>query len=341
MTSKLWLAALVPLAACAGTGALKAYTGPVATILAVNETALMDGEGDTADDPAIWVNTGDLPSSLILATNKDEGVYVYALDGGELQELPVGRVNNIDLRGNVAVASNDEFNAITWLLVDGEDMEVRSIGNSPTGKDEPYGICAGLSGETYKAAVTYKDGTVQLWSANWETLDSLAPHLDRTEKLGTQIEGCVFDDAAGRLFVGEEAVGVWALDLTDPASAFESVDRISDGNGLVEDVEGVTLWAGENGTGYLVVSAQGADRFVVYDRQPPYTPRGVFRVGDNTAIGIDGVTTTDGLDATSVAFPDLPAGFLVIQDDANPAPEYVQNFKIVDWRDVATALGLE
>ncbi|WP_273417314.1 phytase, partial [Hyphomonas adhaerens] len=175
MKSTYWLAAFVPLAACATAPAT--FAGDVATIVAMNETAPMNGEGDLADDPAIWVNTSDPASSLILGTNKDEGVYVYALDGGELQELPVGQVNNVDLRGNIAVASNDSHNVISWFDINPSTLTVSHIGDSPTGKEEPYGICAGMSGGTYMAAVTYKDGTGQLWSATWETVDTLAPSL--------------------------------------------------------------------------------------------------------------------------------------------------------------------
>lgn len=335
-----WLAALLPLAACA-TGPAP-YGGPVATILPINETAPMNGEGDIADDPAIWVNTSDPASSLILATNKDEGLYVYAFDGGELQELPVGQLNNVDLRGNIAVASNDEFNVISWFNIDPETLTVTHIGNSPTTRDEPYGICSGLEDETYRVAVTYKDGTVQLWSANWETVHKHAPTLERTVKLETQLEGCVFDDANKRLFIGEEAHGVWVVDLSEEAPVPVEVDTIAAGNGLSEDVEGMSLWLGEaDDAGYLVVSSQGADRYVVYDRAPPYAPRGVFMIGENEAIGIDGVSVTDGLDVTSLPLPGLPKGLLVVQDDANPIPEYEQNFKMVDWADVAAALGLD
>ena len=340
MKPKLWLAALVPLAACA-TAPVK-YTGPVATVLPVNETAPMNGEGDRADDPAIWVNTADPASSLILGTNKDEGLYVYALDGGELQELPVGRINNVDLRGNIAVASNDEHNVISWFNIDPETLTVSHIANTPTEKDEPYGICSGLNGETYEVAVTYKDGTIQLWSASWETLDSEPPHLDRVVKLSSQLEGCVFDDANRRLFVGEEDVALWTVDLADADSVPVAVDRIADGHGLVADIEGVSLWLGpDRDAGYIIASAQGADRYVVYDRAPPYAPRGVFRIADNEAIGIDGTSTTDGLDATSAPLPGMPKGMLVVQDDANPIPEYEQNFKMVDWASIASALGLD
>ena len=340
MKPTFWLAALAPLAACATAPA--DYTGPVATVLPVNETAPMNGEGDLADDPAIWVNSADPASSLILGTNKDEGLYVYALDGGELQELPVGRVNNVDLRGNIAVASNDEHNSISWFNIDPETLTVTHITNTPTGKDEPYGICAGLSGETYEVAVTYKDGTIQLWSASWETLDSEPPHLDRVVKLSSQLEGCVFDDANERLFVGEEDVAVWTVDLADETSEPVVVDRVADGHGLKADIEGMSLWLGDSAeAGYLVVSSQGADAYVVYDRTAPYAPRGVFRIADNEAIGIDGTSVTDGLDVSSAPLPGMPKGMLVVQDDANPIPEYEQNFKMVDWADIATALGLD
>ena len=335
-----WLPALSLLAACSTAPVL--YAGPVATVLPINETAPMNGEGDLADDPAIWVNTADPASSLILGTNKQEGLYVYAFDGGELQELPVGGINNVDLRGNIAVASNDAANAISWFNIDAFSLTVSHITNTPTGKDAPYGICAGLDGETYRVAVTYRDGTIQLWSASWETLQSEPPHLDRTMKLSSQIEGCVFDDANERLFVSEQDVALWAFDLADDNSAPVAVDRIAAGHGLVADIEGVTLWPGaDRNSGYLVASAPGADRFVVYDRAPPYAPRGVFRIADNEAIGIDGASGTGGIDATSEPLPGMPQGVLVVQDDANPVPEYEQNFKMVDWSAIAAALGLD
>nr|WP_321440301.1 phytase [uncultured Hyphomonas sp.] len=340
MKSTYLIAALLPIAACATTP--PPYSGEIATVVPMNETAPMNGEGDLADDPAIWVNTADPASSLILGTNKDEGVYVYALDGGELQELPVGQVNNVDLRGNTAIASNDSHNVISWFDINPQTLTVSHIGDSPTGKDEPYGICAGLTGETYRAAVTYKDGTVQLWSATWETVNKLTPSLDRVVKLPSKLEGCVFDDANERLFVGEEAFGVWAVDLKDETADPLVVDTIAAANGLVEDVEGMSLWLGDDAqSGYLVVSAQEADRYVVYDRAPPFAPRGVFSIVDNEVTGIGGVTHTDGLDITSAPLPGLPGGLLVVQDDANPVSELNQNFKMVDWTAISEALDLD
>ena len=100
---KACLASAFALALCA-----RATDNVVATPVAASvETAPMTGQGDAADDPAVWVHPTDASRSLILGTNKDIGVYVYGLDGAEKQQLAVGLSNNVDLRGSLAVASND------------------------------------------------------------------------------------------------------------------------------------------------------------------------------------------------------------------------------------------
>ena len=37
----------------------------------------------------------------------------------------------------------------------------------------------------------------------------------------------------------------------------------------------------------------------------------------------------------------LPQGLLVVQDNTNTNPDANQNFKLVDWRSIATALSLD
>lgn len=59
--------------------------------------AVEDGE-DAADDPAIWLNPADPEKSRILATNKGGGILVYDLEGKQLQNMKVGKMNNVDLR---------------------------------------------------------------------------------------------------------------------------------------------------------------------------------------------------------------------------------------------------
>jgi len=87
------------------------------------------------------------------------------------------------------------------------------------------------------------------------------------------------------------------------------------------------------------VSAQSRDRFVIYDRRPPHAHLGVIAVTASDDGSVDAVSHTDGLDVSSAPLPGLPAGVLVVQDDANPISEIDQNFKIVDWREVEKALA--
>ena len=108
---------------------------------------------------------------------------------------------------------------------------------------------------------------------------------------------------------------------------------------MVEDVEGVSIWWAQDG-GYLIASAQEADRFVVYDRLPPHAPRGIFQISASADGTIDSVSHTDGLDVVSASLPAFPKGLLVVQDDGNPKSGVDQNFKLVDWNAVLLALGL-
>ena len=240
----------------------------------------------------------------------------------------------------VTVASNDETNSLSWFRKGADGGPLVHVGDTPTGKLGPYGVCAGMIGGVYHAGATYKDGLVQLWRIDNDGQGTVEASLARTVQLGGQLEGCVFDDELATLFIGEEEHGVWSLDLSNPQSNPQSVDTIAAGNGLVMDVEGMSLWLGKNGGGYLVVSAQAADRFVVYDRAAPHAVRGVIRIVGSADGAIDGVSHTDGLDVTSAPLPGYPRGILVVQDDGNPASGVDQNFKIVDWADVEAALGL-
>jgi 3-phytase len=327
----------LPLAMLLMAGACATDNVASTVVPAFGETVGMGAGGDAADDPAIWVNPLDVNRSLILGTNKDVGVYVYGLDGSEKQRLAVGLSNNIDLRGNLAVASNDGVNALSWFRIDPNTATVTHAGDTKVERIEPYGICLGAPGGALQTAVTFKDGSIDIWAVKDGGMGPVAISDLRTLKLSSQIEGCVFDDEASRLFVGEENAGLWAIDLA--SGAMTQIDKVGSGTGLVADVEGVTLYLKPDGAGYLVVSSQGADRYVIYDRKPPHAALGVIMIGPSADGKIDGTSITDGLDASSAALPGFPAGILVVQDDANPIPEVDQNFKIVDWREIEMALA--
>ena len=332
-------AAALTLAACATPP--ESLPFEIQTVAPRVETAPMVGVGDRADDPAIWVSDNAHQPSLILGTNKDEGLHAYNLAGEELQFLDVGAINNVDIRSRYAVASNDETGALSWFVITRNNAEpVLHIGDTPVQSVEPYGVCLGLDDDGLVAAITYKDGLVEFWRADQSKDADISASLVDTLQLPSQLEGCAFDETQNLIFIGEEAFGLYAYSYRDADAEPQIVDTIAAGNGLVADVEGVSVYYAPGG-GYVIASAQEADRYVVYDRMPPHAPRGIFSIGESVDGAIDAVTHTDGLDVVSLPLPGYPSGLLVVQDDGNPESGVDQNFKLVDWREVMLALNLE
>ncbi|MGH8721827.1 MAG: phytase, partial [Burkholderiales bacterium] len=160
--------------------------------------------------------------------------------------------------------------------------------------------------------------------------------------VGSQAEGCVADDATGSLYVAEEGGGLFRYSAKpDGGSERREIDRVDGPNGLVADIEGVAIWRGEGGKGFLILSNQGADNYAVYRLEGANAFMGLFHVVADSARGIDGISETDGLDVTSVALgPRFPDGLFVAQDGRNLTPRERQNYKYVSWREIAESLGI-
>ena len=300
---------------------------------------------DAADDPAIWVHPTDSTKSLILGTDKKSGIGVYDLAGNQKQFLPAGLPNNIDLRqgvtlgswtGDIAISSNRIDNSVTLFSV--AESGVAILGSFPSDA-EPYGICLGKVSEALVAFVTYKTGYLKGYQINGVTPEIEAKEIGAL-RFDSQLEGCVHQDEANVLFVGEENTGIWQVSTSLDQELFQqtlSIDKVGQSTGMVDDIEGVALYHNGNNQ-YLIASSQGNDSYGVYDGAPPYNFRGRFRVGGGA---IDGAQETDGIEASGAAFGSLfPLGFLVVQDGFNAPYGTPQNFKVIDWRDIATALAL-
>ncbi|MFC7291112.1 phytase [Hirschia litorea] len=321
----------------------------VASVSAFAETPAVETSEDAADDPAIWVNPKDASQSLILGTNKQSGIYVYDLSGAQKQFLPVGRVNNVDVRSvqtangvrHIAAASNRTSNTLTFMEINPETGKVNTLKDFAISEPEVYGYCLGVAKDgSLLSFVNTKTAKVLVHRIDLETLT--ATQID-SWTFGGQMEGCSNDDAAGILFLGEEEHGLWRVTHDNGAETKrEIMDTIANDQGLVMDVEGVDIWHGDNGTGYVVVSAQAADRYVVYQREAPYKKVGIFNIKPSADGKVDGVSHTDGLAVSSAAFNEsLSSGLLVVQDDDNTDPQGYQNFKLVNWKDVEKALELK
>jgi len=316
------------------------------------ETTPVKQSGDAADDPAIWINHANKEHSKILGTNKKYGLYVYDLQGQEVQELIVGRVNNVDVRQgftyqgqamDIAAASQRDRNAIALFKINPTTGLVEVAEEIETSLSDIYGLCmyASQTEKGDKAIYVYAndaDGRYQQYQV-MDGADGWQGKLVREFAVATQPEGCTVDEKTQRLFVGEENEGIWVLgaeptDSTDMTVVAKLNDK------LHADVEGIELYQTET-QNILVVSSQGNDSYVLLNADAPYDYIGRFRIGLNAEKGIDGASETDGLTVTPLALSkQYPQGILVVQDGRNLMPADKQNFKIVSWEEVAQAIDL-
>ncbi|HYX18834.1 MAG TPA: phytase [Nostoc sp.] len=164
-----------------------------------------------------------------------------------------------------------------------------------------------------------------------------------------QTEGMVVDQETGFLYIGQENVGIWKFQAEpNGGTTGKLIDQVRDlgGTNLTDDVEGLTIYYGKNGTGYLLASSQGDNTFVAYTREGNNEYVGNFAVGNNGAI--DSVQESDGADVINVPVgPNFPFGLFVTQDGSNEPAKIVSdegeeeninsNFKLVPWENIANA----
>jgi 3-phytase len=162
-----------------------------------------------------------------------------------------------------------------------------------------------------------------------------------------QLEGMVVDQELGYLYIGQENVGIWKYQAEPETPTYGNlIDLVKDlgGSHLVDDVEGLTIYYGKDGTGYLLASSQGDNTFAVYTREGDNDFIGRFAVGASGAI--DSVQESDGADVVNVPLgPNFPYGLFVTQDGLNEPAVLAEddgelenintNFKLVPWENIA------
>ena len=323
-------------------GLASAGSANTVSVQALAETAPVGtANDDAADDPAIWRNARRPADSLIVATDKKAGLYVYGLDGKARSFVPAGRLNNVDLidlgaSGVFAVASdrNDPAKAALRIYrLDTRSATLKEIGSAPGGAGEAYGVCLMQAGRSLYAFSVLKHGAVHQVRINLSG-PTATGRIVRSLAVATQAEGCVADPRTKQLYVGEEARGIWAFDARPNARTQGKFVAQVDGRHLFADVEGLALLPLGRKDGWLLASSQGDNAYALY-RLPHMAPAGRVRI----AAGKVGATEeTDGIALAGGSFgPLFPAGMLVVQDGDN-AP-HAQNFKLVSWQAVMRALA--
>lgn len=343
------LSLTLSLAGCTGQSLRPASAPPTTLdVPAFRETQAVTSARDAADDPAIWRNPRDPARSLIVATDKQEGLGVYALTGERLSNLAAGKVNNVDLRGGIVIAgkrgvlvgASDRSvigdGRLALFALDTATARLRELARVAIAEmREPYGFCLYRSKRGLFAFVVGKDGAIVQARIDTATAIPTAT-IVRRMKLGTQSEGCVADDRTGIVYVAEEDVGVWSFDAAPDGATTPTKIADDDGVRLVADVEGLAIAAEGRRGGYLVASSQGDSAYAVW-RLPDHRYLGRFRIAASR--GVDGTSETDGIEISTAGFGAGLEGGIMIAQDGDNAPS-AQNFKLVRWVEVRKALGL-
>ncbi len=306
------------------------------------------------DDPAIWIHPTDPAQSLVLGTDKDEdgALYVFDLKGNIVEDKVVrglARPNNVDVEYGLmingeptdiaVVTERFTHNLRIYRLPDMKPLDGGGIPVYEGETEENYRDLMGVSlyrrpatGEVYVIAGRKSgptDGTY-LWQYLLEG-DSTNGQVKATlvRKFGNysgkkEIEAIAVDDSLGYIYYSDEQVGVRKY-FADPDSSGQELALFAT-EGYAEDNEGISIYAFPGGTGYILVSDQGADKFRIYPREgTSSSPH------DHPEIAVIDVSTHESDGSETVALPmgpDFPRGLFV-------AMSTDRTFHYYRWEDIA------
>lgn len=302
-----------------------------------------------ADDPAIWIHPSDPSKTVIIGTDKTAGIYVWDINGNQLQHIPQGTgVNNVDVRYGMQLGSNLVDIVVANLSDIGKlavfkvnpDYSSSDVLNQIADKDstnndiqgDSYGFCL------YQRPV---DGALFVFERP-RSGGSLAQYLIDDDGTGNGIqvslvrslnysggvaEGFVADDELGFVYIAEESGGIHKYYADPDTGNNDPISLFATNDGISGDREGLGLYKCDDGLGYLVLSSQGNSTLKVYERLGINAFLKTVEPLDHQG---SGGLQTDGVDATSLAItPNFPNGLLVIHDGPG------KKFHLYDWADVA------
>ncbi|MVT07393.1 phytase [Chitinophaga tropicalis] len=244
--------------------------------------------GYDTDDPAIWINSADTSKSLIIGTDKDSngGLYAFDLEGKIVNKvLGLKRPNNVDiaygfkLNGQVvdiAVLTERETNSIRVFRL--PDLAPLDNGGIPVFAGEKERAPMGIALYTRPAdgaifaVVGRKSGPADGYLWQYRLADAggvIKAKLVR--KFGAysgkkEIESVAVDNRLGYIYYSDETVGVRKY-LADPSRYDNKELALFATEGFVSDHEGISIYPTSDSTGYLLVSNQQNNTFMVYPRE--------------------------------------------------------------------------
>lgn len=350
MTIQLSLAAALlclPLAGCAKPGRTEPVPG------ALKPRVITEPVNHDTDDPAIWVNPADPAKSLVIGTDKDTdgALYVFDLDGRIVQRVGgLKRPNNVDIVTGFALGGQVVDLAVT---TEREEQRLR-VFRLPEMTCVDRGDLTAFAGDRERAPmgvalyrrprdgavfaiVGGKSGPAEGYLAQYRLEDDGAGHVKMTpvREFGRysgrkEIEAIAVDAELGYVYCSDERFGVRKY-RADPDAPEANEELAQFGtSGFASDHEGIAIYKRPDGTGYLLVSDQQANRFQVFPREgAPGKPHqhDMIKIVDVSAIESDGCEVT----GTTLG-PKFPRGLLVAMSNGRVFHYYA-------WEDIAAAKG--
>nr|WP_322623460.1 phytase [uncultured Flavobacterium sp.] len=330
-------AALALLASC------KSELAPVKPD-AIKPTVVTQPTPHDTDDPSIWINPADATKSLIIGTDKDTdgGLYVYDLNGKIINKSEtLKRPNNVDIAYGLTISGKTYDVAITTererdmiRIFSIPDMKPLDNGGIPVfdGETEkgPMGVAIYTrpSDKAIFAIVGRKSGPSGSYLWQYKISDSGNGYAtaQAVRKFGSfsgkkEIEAIAVDNELGYLYYCDETVGIKKY-IADPDAKNDKELALFGTEGFVSDHEGIAIYKKTATTGYILVSNQQSNTFMVFAREGD---KG--NINSHTLLAEIPTSTIecDGADATSINLGGkFPNGMLVAMSNG-------MTFHYYDW----------
>jgi len=327
---------------------------PAPSANAVKPVVITEKVAEDSDDPAIWIDKANPANSLIIGTDKSDkngGLYVFHLDGKIDHTRTVkglNRPNNVDIayglnfngkKTDIAVATERGINAIRIFSL--PDMKAIDGGGIPVFVNEkeraPMGIALYTrpSDGVIFAIVGRKFGPSETYLEQYELGDGQGKVSAKlVRKFGKfsgkkEIESIAVDNELGYIYYSDEQAGIRKY-YADPSKGNQELAFFGQGE-YKEDNEGISIYKFGNGTGYILVSDQSANKFNVYPREGsqgnPHEHKRIASIDFSTS-------QSDGSDVTSTPLPGYPKGlFIGMSTDST--------FQFYKWEDIAVKGNLK
>jgi 3-phytase len=255
---------------------------------AVKPTSVTQALPHDTDDPSIWIHPTDASKSIIVGTDKDTdgGLYAFDLNGKILKKsIPLKRPNNVDIaygllidgkKVDVAVTTERESNKIRIFSL--PDLNPIDNGGISVFEGEelrdPMGIALYTRPSDKKifAIVGRKSGPSGSYLWQYELSASGKFVIGKVvRKFGAysgkkEIEAIAVDNELGTVLYCDEQFGIRKY-KADPALNDNKELALFGKTGFKADNEGIAIYKKTDSTGYILVSNQQANTFMVYPRE--------------------------------------------------------------------------